>query len=252
MNNTIGEIIPTHDRKTRARKNQKNTFGLLPGIKGTCPCATVEPGGCWHVREGRKLPECYVAHTMSAYPGVKQVLQHNTALLSAATQDEMVELLHKEFARFRSTEEKHHTKNNIPLYNPLYRLHWSGDIFNEAYAEALAVAIGINTDIKFWCYTRSFFAIPILSNLPNLNLYLSLDPVNVNTGLKAYIKHKGTTALQLCYMNKTNDIQNRHTLLTGSDFMACPVDTGKLGLEEGCHTCTMCTRAQPRPVWFAT
>ena len=154
-----------------------------------------------------------------------------------------------------------------------YRIHWSGDIFNEEYAKALASAIQLNSDIHFWGYTRSFFSVPHLCNLPNLTLYLSLDPVNIVQGLMVFAEHKRpNNNLQFCYMSPGNGLASylgrvnqmlksendlRQTLgypLKMTDFdtvcQACPVDIGQLGLENGCSKCQRCIRKVPKPVWF--
>jgi len=276
MTNQKVMLKPTCDRKTRSYPTQKNTFGLLPGLEGTCPYATTAPGGCWHIADNKKLPECYVARTMSVFKGVGPALAHNTQLLQHATQWEMVELLDAEFQRFKKTELRRTKKGQTTDLR--YRLHWAGDIFNETYAQALAQAIQLNSDISFWCYTRSFFAVPILCNIPNLILYLSLDPVNVQAGLITYTDYKTErNNLQICYMNSENDFPEHvgralqiaegrnqiRKMLGGSErplqacsidaMRVCPVDAGKLDLESGCAKCKKCIDPTgAKPVWFRT
>lgn len=267
-------LKPTCDRKTKFWKNQQNTYGLLPGLEGSCPCATTAAGGCWYVEAGRKLPTCYVAHTCSCYGGVKGVLEHNTQALMQAPYWGKVELLDAEFRRFRSAELRHLGEEaKSKDFSPYYRIHWSGDIFNEEYARALASAIQLNSDIHFWCYTRSFFAVPHLCNIPNLTLYLSLDPVNVVQGLMVFAEHKNNkNNLQFCYMSPEDNFgghlgrvnamlkdENHLRKLCGyplkkTDFdttmRVCPVDSGTLALEGGCAKCQRCVRKVPQPVWF--
>lgn len=261
-------LWPTCDRKTRAYTQQYNTFGLLPGNgkEGTCPCATTKPGGCWHVATGRKLPTCYVAKLQRAYVGVNAILQHNTQLLKKASYHEQVKLLKCEFERFRTAELKKSPENPILLY----RIHWSGDIFSVRYAKALSAAMQAFPDIKFWCYTRSFFAVPHLSCVPNLNLILSFDPVNIQEGLK-YLNHyrtskkPTTTTIQFCYMVKQNDFdfsaqlanfkaktnnENATKWLSTLQLFSCPVDTKKLELESGCYKCKWCSGRCSKPIWF--
>jgi hypothetical protein len=265
-------LKPTCDRKTKFHPNQKNTFGLLPGIEGTCPYATTAEGGCWRIEAGKKLPTCYVAHTMSVYKNVYDVLAHNTKLLMSASKWHKIELLDKEFHRFKDVEGRRFQAGKPS--NQYYRLHWSGDIFNEEYAQALKDAMLLNSDIQFWCYTRSLFAVPILCNVPNLNLYISLDPVNVQQGLAVFNECKrDDNNLQICYMNYENDFEE-HALrarkildeenrlrklcgypvkeerIDGVPMRACPVDLGKLKLEGGCASCRQCTKEDSQPVWF--
>ena len=271
MKTTIGALKSTCDRKTKFHDTQRNTFGLLPGLEGSCPGATTAPGGCWHIPEGRKLPECYVARTMSAYKAVRGVLEHNTRLLAAARLWEKIELLDDEFARFRAAELRREQAGHAKKMT--YRLHWSGDIFDDEYAKALASAIQLNSDINFWCYTRTFSAVPALCNIPNLILYLSLDPVNVQQGLSVFADNKNNqNNLQICYMSTENNfdthleraaqiltIRNNDHEPPGLGWVtdkwplrACPVDIGKMKLEGGCAKCKQCISIgrEPTPVWF--
>jgi hypothetical protein len=269
---TIELLKPSGDRKTRSYDSQKNTFGLLPGLEGSCPCATTSEGGCWSIKPGRKLPDCYVANVINIYKGVRDVLAHNTRLLKSASEARMVTLLSSEFKRFKDAEAKR-AKHGLPNSTD-YRLHWSGDIFNETYARAIAAAIKEHPDLNFWCYTRSFFAVKYLADIPNLNLYLSLDPVNIHAGLSVFNEYKReTNNLQICYMSPINNFQEHvpraDTILQQENelrglmgdpvkpnripkrtLMSCPVDTGNMALENGCAKCTNCLKRDSKAVWF--
>lgn len=272
------------DRKTKFRKGQRNTFGLLPGPEGTCPMATTTKGGCCYLAPGRKNPECYVYNIMSAYGAVRGVLQYNTDLLKKATTAEKTKLLTAEFKRFRSIELK---QKDPQLF---YRIHWAGDIFDEDYLIALQAAMSEFPDITFWCYTRTLpYAQWLAENTPNLILYISLDSVNLVPGLQAYYNAKASDKyrgnLQICYMAQTNDFGAMYQLayereqldsilanctakrgtaykLRGKwdanppKLRACPVDTGKLATEFGCSKCRCCVNKKngwaPVPVWFET
>jgi hypothetical protein len=276
----ITELLkPTCDSKTRFYKTQKNTYGLLPGggmhllngvtCKGSCPGATTGPGGCWNAPDGRKNKTCYVDNLMKVYKNVGGVLAHNTELMMEADYRGKVELLLAEFERFRKTEARRKKKGNTPyLY---YRLHWSGDIFDQEYARALKQAMTTNSDIEFWCYTRSFFSVPILCDTPNLNLYLSLDPVNYVEGMATYVEHRHRSPrLAVCYMAKEKDVEQydeavkaelERRNLTGDKpldwalnprYTPCPADTKRLKTEEACKTCGKCIFPGPGNVWFKT
>jgi hypothetical protein len=246
------ELIPSNDRKVHFWKNQSNTFGLLPGPKacgGTCPGATKADGGCYHIPAGRKLPVCYASRVMHCYGGVRRILENNTRLLTKANQREMERLLNKEFARFRTAELAHMKRTGITT-QPVYRLHWSGDVFSERYAKALANAIRNNRDIMFWNYTRSFDWVKHFHSLPNLVLYLSMDQCNLGKGLVKYQELKPMIHdLRIAYMGKEHhlkNLNNMHLKLT-----PCPVDSGKLELEGGCAKCGICWRTTCN-VFFST
>jgi len=257
----------TSDRKVRFHKSQANSFGLMPGRNGTCPCATTEPGGCSFLKPGRKTTTCYVDGLLHVYKGVRGVLEHNTNLLQAQNGNikAMTQILDNEFKAFKAKEIKHAARNSTQP-QLFYRLHWSGDVFSREYAQAIHDAVQQNSDINFWCYTRSFFAVPYLINLPNLILFLSLDPVNVVPGLVVYEEYGGpqNSNLRICYMNDVNDFNERKykamELLDGRneirkmlntsvpstnwlkdmELRVCPVDAGQMALEKGCPDCTRC------------
>lgn len=273
-------IRPTSDRKTRFYKNQMNTFGLMPGDPaegGTCPGCTKGPGGCWYLAPGRMTHECYVDGLMRCYSGIKAVLQHNTDLLrNAGSVAAMADILDAEFKRFEDAEFKRATKTGQPLNN-LYRLHWSGDVFSLDYAEALKRAMLRHPDIRFWAYTRTFEAVPILHQVPNLILYLSLDPCNIADGLIHYDDNgQESERLQVCYMAGTNDfgdmkagavrLLNARNAVRGMlnlkvksrqwledlTLTPCPVDSKKIPMEEGCSKCKRCYTPGQNPAWFET
>ena len=272
------DIKPTCNRKTRAYAGQENTFGLLPGntlwkneIMGTCPGATSGEGGCCHVKDGRKTPECYVFGTIGAYPGVYPVLRANTMTLRD-DQVMMYTKLTKEFSRFYEKEATRKAQGKPYSYN--YRLHWSGDIFNDDYAYALRSAILDFPSVNFWCYTRNMAAVPVLNNIPNLKLYISLDPQNFDEGMSTYTENKDACPnLRLCYMSPVNDFKERlaayipkfvgqnmlrkilgsklkNEALVEFPISTCPADAGQAESDGCCHRCGMCLGKNDRNIWF--
>ena len=168
MKPALSIISPTNDRKTRTRKNQYNTFGTLPGIEGTCPGATCADGGCSYIAEDRKLPVCYVNKLMSAFPGVRNILEYNTAELKTENTLKLFTTFTREFQRFYDYEKKHDNITEDGTSKAWYRIHWAGDIPNMAYARALAAAMRqFDKRINFWCYTRTFEAVSELALIPN-------------------------------------------------------------------------------------
>lgn len=255
-------LTATNDRKTRFRPSQKNTFGLLPGECGTCPCATTGPGGCMRVEPGRKLPVCYVYKLISAYSGVGPALTRNTDLLAGlVTADAMTPVLVREFERFRASELKQ------PVPRLFYRLHWSGDVFSREYAEALVCAMRAVPDVSFWGYTRSTPFVETLLEAENLRLYVSADRDNIYVALRTYfdaLRCVGGRRVALAYMASSDDFDaaygaarrlheviSRHADLESGDkspewpktppaLVRCPVDAGIMEIEESCSKCKLC------------
>lgn len=234
----MAKLKASCDRKVWAYKGQKNTFGLLPGPKGTCPGATLGIGGCCDGSKSKSGREdCYVFRIMSIYKNVEKVLAHNTKLLTEADLDGKIELLDEEFTRFTKSFQR----KKFPQGNK-YRLHWAGDIFNEEYARALVAAIMRHPEIDFWTYTRTFDVVGIFKGVSNLQLYLSLDQCNLKSGLETYNKYKDER-LHLSYMgDKRPDI--------GHDLIACPTDEGVMKVEGACLKCKMCLKG--KDIWFKT
>ena len=262
------QIKPTSDRKVRFYKAQQNSFGLLPGSVesgGTCPGCTTGPGGCWYLAPGRKTHTCYVDGLMTAYKGVRAILAHNTQILKDASLGDMIEILDNEFTRFETAETARAARTGEQKYLR-YRLHWSGDVFSRQYAAALRTAMTAHPDIQFWTYTRSFeYADSLLAN--NLTLYLSLDPRNIQEGIKAYLRNKwdNNPRVQICYMSKTHDfhtlkaydsaymdMKRSPTEASNIRMVPCPVDAGKMPLEGGCAKCRRCVYPGNGAVWFKT
>ena len=230
-------IIPASIRKVRVRKNQSNSFGLYPGLEGSCPGATTGPGGCLEVKPGGKRPTCYVFKAFRS-KRVVEVLKHNYDILRDASLAEMVRILDAEFTRFETAD----AASASPWYN--YRLHWAGDVFSKRYATALAKAAAMHPKTSFWLYTRSFDLVDPMIGVPNLKVYLSADPCNMEAALETMSRlHKAhpelTVPARLAHMAKENKLT----------LTPCPQDEGNLDLEGACARCRLCVNAS-RDVWF--
>jgi hypothetical protein len=148
-----------------------NSFGLPAGRDHSCPGATAT---CERV--------CYAGKLEKLYKGVLDVLTGNMQALAGLDRAAMAELLADMIAGFRvdcDRAEKRGAK--VPRD---FRIHWDGDFFSVAYAEAWADVMKASPDVRFWVYTRSFDPVtldvlPMLAGLPNLSVYLSVDPDNL-------------------------------------------------------------------------
>ena len=260
-------LKPSSDSKVQNRGGQKNSYGLLPGREGTCPGATQGENGCTWVK-GAVKKVCYVDGLMRGYPNITPVLTHNTEVLKNASRDEMERILTEEYRRFRDSELRYAARTGKEPWLA-YRNHWSGDYFSEAYAQASANAMAKFPDLLFWGYTRSFFAVPILSRLPHVMTYISLDPVNMREGLDTYYRwqvDKKHDNVQVCYLSptKNNDFEEwwhmarKQTKLkelwpqTPMKLSPCPVDLKKLPTRHGCSACQKCLGLRQKlvPIWF--
>ena len=147
-----------------------NSFGLPSGKDFSCPGQTAF---CERI--------CYAGKLEKIYSGVKNILVHNWELLKDADIPTMTGLLSDMIAEFIVETETLIAKGVKASMD--FRIHWDGDFFSRDYAIAWANVIRANPNVKFWVYTRSFYApvnvIDILVGIPNLTVYLSADKDNI-------------------------------------------------------------------------
>lgn len=200
-----------------------NTFGLPSGKAYSCPGAT---SVCEKI--------CYAGNLERIYKGVKDILVKNWEQLKDAKYETMVQLLDEMITDF----EKDCDKRNA---DKLFRIHWDGDFFSVQYAIAWATVIKKHSDVQFWAYTRSAFAVPVLKNIANLGLYFSADDANFELASQL----KKTTGVKLAYLAE-NFAMGKERMLEIIDKAAvpCPENNKKLKLisDKGsaCVTCGQC------------
>jgi ferredoxin len=204
-----------------------NTFGLPSGKSYSCPGAT---SVCEKI--------CYAGKLEKIYKGVKDVLLNNWEQLRNADQLEMEALLFQMIDEF----DKDCVKRNA---EKLFRIHWDGDFFNETYTHAWKNVILAFPAIQFWVYTRSDFAVPILTGIENLSLYFSTD--DDNWQLASQLKE--TNGVKLAYLaNNFAMGKERMLSITVKSAIPCPENAKKLPLisEKGsaCVTCGQCVFAR--------
>jgi hypothetical protein len=204
-----------------------NTFGLPSGKAYSCPGAT---SVCEKI--------CYAGKLEKVYKGVKDVLLNNWNLLKDASQMEMENMLFQMISEFDRDCEKRKAEK-------LFRIHWDGDFFNETYTRAWKTVIKSFPGIQFWVYTRSAFAVPILSNVDNLSLYFSTDDDNWQLASELKQEHD----VKLAYLaNNFAMGKERMLSITPKSAIPCPENAKKLKLisEKGsaCVTCGQCVFAR--------
>ena len=223
----------TDNSKTKFKRDHYNTFGLMHGLPqngGTCPGATSGPGGCMSLkREGGKNATCYVDKLVKAYPAFGKVLKRNTDLLQGKTQAEMEVILIETIAQF----VKYNKGQNL-----FFRIATSGDFFSEDYAKAWTTTINKFPNVRFWVYTRCFWAVPILRDCSNLSIYLSSDRVNHAQAEAVFNDCRPKyTNVGISYMGNINDLP------TTRKWVSCPEITGKVkGTPDkgACAKCRLC------------
>ena len=204
-----------------------NTFGLPSGKAYSCPGAT---SVCEKI--------CYAGNLERIYKGVKEILVDNWNQLKDASQPEMEALLYQMIDEF----DKECDKRNA---DKLFRIHWDGDFFNETYTLAWKNVILAFPSIQFWVYTRSDFAVPILTDVANLSLYFSADDANFELAETL----KKTNGVKLAYLAENFAMGKERMLeITVKSAVPCPENNKKLKLisDKGsaCVTCGQCVFAR--------
>jgi len=227
-------LVRSKDRKVANAVNKSgkqpviaNTFGLPSGKAFSCPGAT---SVCETI--------CYAGKLEKVFKGVREVITSNYEQLIKADLVGKANLIAEMIEDFIADCEKRNAEK-------LFRIHWDGDFFDEEYTRAWRMVIATYSDVQFWVYTRSDFAIPLLIDLPNLALYFSADSANKTLAWELKKKY----GVKLAYLAKD--------FATGkSDFneqqeksaVPCPENNKKLPLisEKGsaCVVCSQCVFAR--------
>jgi hypothetical protein len=238
MLNTLKSLNLSDNRKTKFFAEHKNTFGLRAGLPehgGTCPGATQGEGGCMWARTENGDPTCYAAKLRKIYPNYGKTEDHNSTMLKEASFEEKVDILRNTVIKFLL---------NGGFKKQYFRLHMGGDFFNEEYARAWKHVIEEWPNVKFWTYTRSMFAVPILADCKNLALYLSCDPVNISEVRETYRKFKEYPNIAVAWMGndfKSEDFDDRN-------YMVCPEVAKKLKSTKTEGACSRCRACIDRPL----
>ena len=204
-----------------------NTFGLPSGKAYSCPGAT---SVCESI--------CYAGKLEKVYKGVKNVLLTNWEQLKDASQQQMEALLYQMIDEFDRDCEKRNAQK-------LFRIHWDGDFFSPTYTMAWKNVILAFPNIQFWVYTRSDFAVPILTGIDNLALYFSTDDDNWQLASEL----KKNEGVKLAYLAQNFAMGKERMLqIVSKSAIPCPENSKKLKLitDKGsaCVTCGQCVFAR--------
>ena len=235
-------LIRSKDRKVTnsvtpngKQANIANTFGIPSGKAYSCPGAT---SVCESV--------CYAGKLEKVFKGVRANLLHNWDLLKDADVATMTDLLDEMITDFEADCEKRGAEK-------LFRIHWDGDFFNVAYTFAWAAVIIKHSDVQFWAYTRSDFAVPILQGISNLGLFFSTDEDNKELGKQL----KSVHGVKLAYLAKTfAEGKADFKAIQLKSAVPCPENNKKIPMisEKGsaCVTCSQCVFARNDILFSAT
>ena len=201
----------------------KNTFGLPSGKAYSCRGETPT---CGRV--------CYAGKLEKVYPAVRKLLLRNWDLLKDADEPTMVGLLDDMVVDFLKDCNKFFSIEKI------FRIHWDGDFFSDAYTTAWATVIQRHPSIQFWVYTRVESSARILQGINNLSLYYSTDRDNESIGISLR-----AIGIKLAYLEDTFETGGiRLKVITGKVGAMCPENKGVIPListlGSACGRCRLC------------
>lgn len=240
------KVSPRGWRQTKARDRWvptvPNSFGLPAGT--TCPGLT---GFC---------RSCYAARAHNS-ANVQELVEHNLRLLQrAGTVGAMAALLGEMMGRYDHEADR----QGLDERERIFRIHWDGDFWSAGYAEAWVAALAVVPHVKAWAYTRSFVpalnVVPVLADVPNLTLYLSVDAENARYAGPVLAAHP-RVLVAAC----AEDYRHARQLVPEGRRRApitCPENDSVKGLplvgDDGvgaCASCRVCPDAR-RDIMFAT
>lgn len=207
-----------------------NAFGLPAGREFSCPGAT---SFCERI--------CYAGKLEKIYKGVKRVLISNYETLLYADYLDGVAGMANEL---RLMIQLFRAQCDHKGAEKLFRIHWDGDFFNERYAQAWAIVVKENPDIRFWVYTRSFTdeinVLPYICWIPNLTVYLSADPVNIDLANK----RAGEYGVNIATVADTFDDARATIVDSARKTYACPENRKSIPIIDkkgsACVRCGIC------------
>lgn len=202
-----------------------NSFGL-PSVD-SCPGRTPFCTSCYAIRSenGER---------------VRELVEHNLELLAAGNDETMAQLLIEMLARYRAEADR----VGVSERDRIFRIHWDGDFFSLDYASAWAHVCSQFIDVSFWAYTRSFVApvnvVPILAGIPNLALYLSADPWNIEAA-REMVDAYPDVHLAVCAI----DYDSAREMAGDRRSIVCPENAEKMPLSSdvgrgACADCRLC------------
>jgi hypothetical protein len=212
-----------------------NTFGLPSGTAFSCPGAT---SVCETV--------CYAGKLEKLYKSVRENLLYNWTLLRDAGEERAYGLLMDMVQDFVAECDRRGA-------DKAFRIHWDGDFFSVDYTNAWRRVIEATPEVRYWVYTRTAWAVPMLKGIPNLALYFSTDSENLSTAKDLREEHGVRLAmLAPTFAEGLAAVRG----VTGRPAARCPENTGQVPLisPEGsaCLRCNLCPTEKVDILFSAT
>lgn len=224
MVTTAVAVRPSGDRKVTPcvrRQGSKdnavlqNAYGLPAG--DSCPDRTPFCDGC------------YAEALENQWSSVSRMVRANWYAHQRAGDNVVmhVSLLDTVLAQFCDQFERLSAQGRVTPDEFIFRIHWDGDLYSQAYTEAWRRIIQGYSDVQFWIYTRSFEYATLLEDLPNVAVYLSVDAYNVDKAA-AYLQDYPRLHAAFCATTQAECAELAASI--GRKAAPCPENVGRLPL----------------------
>ncbi len=196
-----------------------NSYGLPAG--DSCPGATPFCEGCY----GKSAEE---------WVSVAAKMERNmNRLVDAGTVGKMIDVIDPAINKWEETLERRGAKP----WHYIYRPHWNGDYFSEDYAVASAEVMKKHAKVSHWVFTRSIGwgenpvnVIPILAEVPNLALYMSVDHFNQDRAREVKAQFGDLVRIAWCGEDTIETME-----LSKGEGVVCPENVGEKELMVPLH-----------------
>ncbi|MCA9349181.1 hypothetical protein KC878_03510 [Candidatus Saccharibacteria bacterium] len=159
-------------------------FGLASGPEHSCSGATEFCAN-----------DCYSIEAERTFSGTGNSMRRNYEQLKAASFEQMRATCSAILNGYNLRCER----MGVPADKRIFRWHWAGDIFSRDYARAIAAAFNENPTVMGAIYTRVYQpdlnVVPELIKAPNLRVFLSVDPDNLERAAEVYREYHRSVRL---------------------------------------------------------
>lgn len=197
---------------SKISKKKSSAFSLPAGPEFTCPGAT------------EACVDCYAKKGRHVFESVQSAFVRNWKLLQWFEKKNDVE------------GAAEHIVSQIPSGRKVFRIHESGDFYNQFVIEVWEEVTRRRRDVMFWAYTRSFHLnFQNLVRQPNMRLWASTDSYNEKNA-KRFVKRYSKSNVKHAFGPWNHDDS------VPENSFVCPATSGKLDVRGACEKCMLCVK----------
>ena len=189
---------------------KNNSFSMLAGVEFSC------------IGETEACKDCYAMKKRHLFDNVQMALARNWMLIKKLSDKKDTKTAVNKLLEI------------IPENSNLFRIHESGDFFNNWYVDVWNDVVINRRQTYFWCYVRSFeLNFSKIVRQPNFALWASIDDYNKDQALD-FIKRYKNSSVKLAYG------PYKHNAETPESSIICPATNHKIEINGACNKCKLC------------